>query len=265
MLSFRRLIFAAIVAATISYLSCMISWSGNDGATSSQHMVSMVRQMSLELTQLRKSKAVAFTHVKEQEAQIIKQATEIRRLGQLLLTPSPISHSPPPPSPPPPPPPPPPSPASSLLTKDDATTNFLVASQIEKDDGQPHYARRLLRNMLGMAALLNRTLILPSTVCDCSDTALQACTGAPNELFGCPLKAEIQEGIRDGLASLLPTRAVSWITSGLPEELRCSHVRVLLNPGLDSEQLAHALRHYSNTRVLEVRTLPRSTAQSPTL
>ncbi|KAL1508010.1 hypothetical protein AB1Y20_007608 [Prymnesium parvum] len=229
MAALRRLTAAALAVGLLCYLACAISWTAGGGSSSGERVGSTVRQISLELQHLKRTQATLAAEVLRQSEEFSRQREEIHRLQLLLGTPPP-----PPPSPPPPP-----------LAVDHTHGNFLVASELELGDGLPDYPRRLLRGMLGVAALLNRTLVLPAQCCDCHGGS---CGGAPHPLFGCRLGLRLGEG----LAELLPTRPVRWLRGQLPDELRCSHVRVLLNPGLDSEQLAHALRHYASTRILEL-------------
>ena len=80
---FRRVVVAAVLA-TVGYLSCLISWTGSGSSSSSERMVAMVRQLSVELTHLKKSKAAVSATAEQQAAQILKQEAEIRRLNELL-------------------------------------------------------------------------------------------------------------------------------------------------------------------------------------
>ena len=86
-----------------------------------------------------------------------------------------------------------------------------------------------MRALLGMAALLGRTLILPAGAAALDEAELA------------------RLGVRTKLAGVAGSAALA----ALPESLRCSHVRLESPAGLDSEQLAHALRHYASTRILE--------------
>lgn len=117
----------------------------------------------------------------------------------------------------------------------DASENFMLATR--QDVASATAAAdpvRVLRGVLGVALLLRRTVILPP--------------GAPSDaLLASPrLVAELNQlGVRMRPASFLSVVIAS------SEELKCSHVRVETPHGLDSEQFAHALRHYSTTRIVE--------------
>lgn len=123
----------------------------------------------------------------------------------------------------------PPSPAS--IASAGPSEKFLLATRLPRDAPavSPAEAAQVLRSLLSIASLLNRTLVLPP-----SHPAFDA--------------AELARlGVRTHSASALSAPALA----ALPEALRCSHVRLESPAGLDSEQLAHALRHYASTRILE--------------
>jgi len=123
----------------------------------------------------------------------------------------------------------PPSPAS--IASAGPSENFLLATRLPRDAPavSPAEAAQVLRSLFSIASLLNRTLVLPP-----SHPAFDA--------------AELARlGVRTHSASELSAPALA----ALPEALRCSHVRLESPAGLDSEQLAHALRHYASTRILE--------------
>eukprot|EP00965_Chrysotila_dentata_P040769 1351840-Pleurochrysis_carterae.AAC.2 len=139
--------------------------------------------------------------------------------------------------------------ADALL---DDGRNFLLATRAEPATTRPLHLQRQLRTLLGMARLLNRTLVLPAAWCDCRDTSqLTDCSNGPvHPLFDCPVREPLGTGNAKGvLPQLRPPRVM---LAKLPDSLRCSHVRLTLPLGLDSEQLSHALRHYASTRLLEV-------------
>ena len=123
----------------------------------------------------------------------------------------------------------PPSPAS--IASAGPSEKFLLATRLPRDAPavSPAEAAQVLRSLFSIASLLNRTLVLPP-----SHPAFDA--------------AELARlGVRTHSASELSAPALA----ALPEALRCSHVRLESPAGLDSEQLAHALRHYASTRILE--------------
>ena len=120
-------------------------------------------------------------------------------------------------------------------------------------------ARQLLKSLLGLAHLLNRTLILPASLCDCQDVEkVEQCNGAPVLPFGCPLRPPLADALRlERWQKLSPTlvRPANFLLGAagpLPKPLRRSHVRVLMPDGMSDSETLYALRSYVDTRILEV-------------
>ena len=118
--------------------------------------------------------------------------------------------------------------------------------------------RRLLKSLLGLSRLLNRTLILPTSLCGDGQAAEPA-----DEPLGCrrcstlardalPLDAwrRAAASFEGGGVRLRPANFLS--DARLPERLRSSHVRVRLPDGASAIEAAAALRDYETTVVLEI-------------
>lgn len=144
------------------------------------------------------------------------------------------------------------------FSAEDFAGNYLVAREespeiMEKLGAgrDPTYPRRLLKSLLGMAFLLKRTLVLPAYLCRCRDANLTDCDGPSIEPFDCPLKEALKPELwqEQSLVKILPAR---FLKGDLPDEIKRSHVRLLLPDGMDDGELQYALRYYSTTRWLEV-------------
>jgi hypothetical protein len=127
--------------------------------------------------------------------------------------------------------------------------SFLVA-RYQPADASSDRVRRLLKSLLGVARVLDRTLILPAASCACSGASgLDACEGAPVAPFGCPLRSPLQAWAHTAAWRLRPA---TFLSRSVPREVARSHVRVLLPDGMDDSELAFALRSYDGTRLLEL-------------
>ena len=144
------------------------------------------------------------------------------------------------------------------------SVNFLLAQPepVRTDDE----ALRLLKSMIGLARLLDRTLIVPSALCACDGAA---CEPSP---FGCPLTPVASSALsqwrryNSSSALLEPPPRSSMLPpliaanrfhgavarAALPGAVRRSHVRVSLPDGMSHLEAQHALRDYGDTRILEV-------------
>lgn len=135
--------------------------------------------------------------------------------------------------------------------------HFLAAQDELVPQTDPSYLRRLLRSMLGVAMLLNRTLVIPAALCNCRGANLTQCDGPPVAPFDCPLRealpAEKWTGKRSTLNELgVVIRPARFMYGAVPDNVRCSHFRVLLPDGMDDSELTFALRSYAAIRWLEV-------------
>lgn len=94
----------------------------------------------------------------------------------------------------------------------------------------PTYMRRLLKSLLGMSVMLQRTLVLPAALCRCRGTNLTDCDGPPVSPFDCPIKEALPAKLwqQTNLVKLRPAR---FLLGDLPEKVRRSHVRLLLPDG----------------------------------
>ena len=111
--------------------------------------------------------------------------------------------------------------------------NFLLATRSEvATAGAAGEPARVLRGLLGIAYLLNRTLILP-----------------PGSLSDA-LQSSQRQALAEVGVRVRSSTSLSLLVAAT-DTLKCSHVRLETPRGLDSEQFAHALRHYSTTRILE--------------
>ena len=137
-----------------------------------------------------------------------------------------------------------------------AEGRFLVASVEAELGGDATSLRQLLRSLLGMAVLLQRTLVLPAALCNCRDAQLTECEGEAKPPFDCPLREALRTErwlahpyLREQGVELRPARFV--LGGAMPERLRTSHVRVLLPDGMDDTEMTFALRQYDDA-LLEV-------------
>ena len=137
-----------------------------------------------------------------------------------------------------------------------AEGRFLVASVEAELGGDAASLRQLLRSLLGMAVLLQRTLVLPAALCNCRDAQLTECEGEAKPPFDCPLREALRTErwlahpyLREQGVELRPARFV--LGGAMPERLRTSHVRVLLPDGMDDTEMTFALRQYDDA-LLEV-------------
>ena len=145
----------------------------------------------------------------------------------------------------------------SALPPDYYTGDFLVAQVTPNGDGQ--YLRTLLKSLMGMAVLLKRTLVLPAALCNCKGPKLDQCEG---ESVGPPFDCPIREALhveRWKETSIVKFRSAHFMHRQWPEEIKRSHVRLLLPDGMDDSELSYALRMYQGgrsgaTRVLEIET-----------
>mmetsp|Transcript_16999 Transcript_16999/g.28375 ORF Transcript_16999/g.28375 Transcript_16999/m.28375 type:complete len:856 (-) Transcript_16999:413-2980(-) len=130
---------------------------------------------------------------------------------------------------------------------------FLIARiQPPYGGGDSLHFRTLLKSLLGMAKLLHRTLVLPASLCNCRDSAkLEGCEGPVVAPFDCPLRVPlpVDQWLSTTLVQLRPAR---FLMGEIPDDLRCSHMRLLLPDGMDDGELAYAVRYYSTTRILEI-------------
>ncbi len=163
-----------------------------------------------------------------------------------------------------------PSNAASAPACDDGSTATAVGAPFAAADFSGHFLmarlpsdaasaavgaarlRRLLKSLIGLARSLERTLVLPAELCDCPPSGCDGVGAAP---FDCaprlPLSAEAWT---TALASSLPkgVRPSRFSSAAFPDELRTSHVRVLLPKGMSEDEAMHALRQYKETRLLEL-------------
>ena len=117
--------------------------------------------------------------------------------------------------------------------RDGPEENFLLATRSEvATAGAAGEPARVLRGLLGIAYLLNRTLILP-----------------PGSLSDA-LQSSQRQALAEVGVRVRSSTSLSLLVAAT-DTLKCSHVRLETPRGLDSEQFAHALRHYSTTRILE--------------
>jgi hypothetical protein len=138
---------------------------------------------------------------------------------------------------------------------------FLLARSEEKLQGREQ-TRVLLKNLLGVAAVLNRTLILPHDTCMCTGP-LDSCGSWPVLPFGCPLRLPLDtvNGCFSWCAALLERDEHAWprvlpshSPNQIPETIRRSQTRVVLPEGLTDLELERALEHYKEVRILELGT-----------
>ena len=138
---------------------------------------------------------------------------------------------------------------------------FLYARNEAVPTGDSAYLRTLLKSLLGMAVMLQRTLVLPEALCRCRDLNLTDCEGEPAAFFDCPLREALNSGawksrldLGAGTINLRPPRFLAGAPARLPEIVRCSHLRVLLPDGMDDSEISFALRQYNTVRWLEITT-----------
>ena len=224
------LLLLVVGCAAACYIATLVQF--HSPANSNESAQSLIRHQAMRINQLQdmvtkgdEARALA----REQATQIAQLHKTLDQLQQLRPTPTPALTMP--------------TPSQGAQDKAPVTfgsdENFLLATRTEVHDAVE--ARRVLRALLAIAWMLNRTLILPT-----GDVLMAAQTAAELGHLG------------------LRTRTAAFMSGELPAALKCSHLRILTPEGLDSEQLTHALRHYSSTRILEVNQPHRSyCGQSP--
>ncbi|KAL1528538.1 hypothetical protein AB1Y20_009881 [Prymnesium parvum] len=141
-------------------------------------------------------------------------------------------------------------PALARFSARDFEGNFLVARR-EAVPQQASYRRQLLKSLLGMALLLDRTLILPAVLCNCRDVNLTVCDGPVAPPFDCPL-LEALDARAWATSTRVRFRPPRFLLAEQPADFRRSHVRLLLPDGMDDGELKYALRSYGTTRLLEI-------------
>ena len=128
---------------------------------------------------------------------------------------------------------------------------FVFARHAKTDNIQ-----HLLRSLLGVAQVLDRTLVLPRELCDCQgSSSTEACLTSTlvASPFGCTPRVTLNP--RAWLNSTWRGRiqpSSFLLRKDMPEDVRRSHVRVLLPDGMDDAELLYALRSYGTTRLLEI-------------
>ena len=146
----------------------------------------------------------------------------------------------------------------------DYSSGKYLTAQVEKLSGR-EATRLLLKNLLGVAAVLNRTLILPFDTCMCTGP-LDQCGSWPVLPFGCPFRlpldtingcfswcAALLERDLDALPRVVPSLTAGQLHNPKPDAgVSNSFIRVLLPEGLTDIELMRALDYYKDVRILEL-------------
>jgi hypothetical protein len=211
-----------VVALPIALMACYLLWvvghlHDSTGIDSAARMESLLHSQAATIVRLKQQLSQVKRQMKrETEA---KEAPRPEQPSTVAVprTPEPPTRRDPP--------------STSLAFSPSET--FLLATRASVAPGTAKEdPSRVIRGLLGVARLLNRTLILPP---------------------GAVADALLDGSHADEVRSLgLRLRPASVLETPLAEELKCSHVRLETPRGLDSEQLVHALRHYATTRIVEL-------------